>query len=122
MSYQETKVADAIRLTDYPDRPLEGYYLDSKEVQTKFNEQMIHTIQKEDGTTVSFWGFAAVDRLLEYTQKGVMVKITYTGKAAESNKYGNKSHTCTVFFDEDRRLDGFTETDPEVKNNDDLPF
>lgn len=121
MGYQETKLVDAIALTDHPNKPMVAYYIDSKEVSTKFGEQQLHNFQKEDGTRISVWGFTALNRLLEQTPKGILCKITYLGKSETSNKYGNKSHTCTVFFDEDKKLEGFTE--PVVEDvSTDLPF
>ena len=122
MSYQETKPVDAIRLTDFTNKPMEAYYIESKSIDTKFGEQMIHNFQKIDGTKISVWGFTALNRLLEHTPKGVLAKVTYTGKSEAPNKYGNKSHTCTVFYDMDKKMDGFEEAKPEVENNDDLPF
>jgi len=123
MSYQETKVEDAISLTDYENRPMEAYYIESKMVNTKFGEQMIHSFQKpEDGKKVSVWGFASLNRKLEHTPKGILTKVTYTGKSTEANKYGNLSHTCSVFFDTDKKLEGFKEVEPEIEDNSDLPF
>lgn len=120
--YQETKLVDAIKLTDYQDSPMEAYYIGSKPVDTKFGEQLIHSFQKEDGKNISVWGFTALNRLLEHTTKGVFTKITYTGKSETPNKYGNKSHCCTVFFDSDKKLDGFTETELTKEEDNDLPF
>ena len=121
--YEETKLTDALKLTDYLDKPMIAYFIGSKEVTTRFGEQAIHTFQKEDGTLLNFWGFTAWDRLLEQTPKGILVKSTYLGKSETANKYGNKSHICSVFFDKDNRLEGFEETpSPTVENNDDLPF
>lgn len=121
MSYEQAKSVDAIRLTDYKDKPMEAYYIGSHSVDTRFGEQMLHSFQKEDGKKLNVWGFTALNRLLESTPRGIMTKITYTGKSEEPNKYGNKSHTCIVFFDMDNKLDGYQEP-PEVDNNDDLPF
>jgi len=124
MPFQEQKLVDAIRLTEHQDKPLVAYYIDTKEVSTKFGEQQLHQFQKEDGSRVSVWGFTSLNRLIEMTPKGILCKVTYTGKSESANKYGNKSHTCTVFFDEDKKLDGFVE--PEQKDdedeNQDLPF
>ncbi len=122
MSYQETKSVDAVKLTDYQNKPMEAFYIGSKEVNTKFGEQQLHNFQKSDGTKVSVWGFTALNRLLEQTPKGILCKVTYTGKSEVANKYGNKSHTCSVFFDTDVKLDGFQEAEPQKEENDDLPF
>ena len=120
MSYQETKLVDALKLTDFPNKPMVAYYIENKEVNTKFGEQQLHTFQKEDGTKVSVWGFTALNRLLEQTPKGLLCKVTYLGKSETANKYGNKSHTCTVFFDTEKTLDGFTE--PKDETNNEVPF
>lgn len=122
MSFQETKLVDAVRLTEHKDRPMIAYYIETKEVSTKFGDQELHTFQKEDGTRVSVWGFTALNRLLEQTPKGILCKVTYLGKSETANKYGNKSHTCSVFFDEDKKLDGFKKAEPEEGEEDPLPF
>ena len=126
MSYQEVKIPDALKLTDYPDKPLQAYYIGCKQVNTQFGEQTIHEFQKDNGTKVFVWGFTALDRLLEHSPKGALTKVTYTGKSESKNKYGNKSHTCTVFFDEENKLSGFKEIiEPEDKlkeDNQELPF
>ena len=122
MGFEETKLVDAISLSDFEGKPMVAYYMGSKEVNTKFGEQELHTFQKEDGTKISVWGFTALNRLLEMTPKGILCKVTYTGKSETANKYGNKSHTCTVFFDIDKKLDGFEPAMPEVEDNSDLPF
>jgi len=123
MGRQQAQATEALKLTDYLNAPMIAYYLGSKEVTTRFGEQPIHTFQKEDGKRLDFWGFTAWDRLLEQTPKGILVESTYTGKSETANKYGNKSHTCTVFFDTDKKLEGFKEITPSaVDDNDDLPF
>lgn len=122
MSFKETQLADAISLTEYQDKPMVAYYIGSKEVTTRNGEQQMHDFQKEDGTKITVWGFVALDRLLEQTPRGILTKVTYTGKSKEKNKYGNHSHTCTVFFDTDKKLDGFEQPAPQIENDDDLPF
>jgi len=122
MAREEVKPIDAISLTDYPNKPMVCFYINSKMVNTKFGEQMLHNFEKEDGTKISVWGFASLNRLLEYTPRGIEVEVTYTGKADVANKYGNHSHTCTVFFDTDKKLEGFKEVEPGVEDVSDLPF
>ena len=124
MSYKEQKATDAISLTDFPNKTLEAYYSGSKQVNTKFGEQWLHEFEKKDGKKVSVWGFTHLNRLLEATTKGVLCKVTYIGKSDSKNKYGNKSHLCTLFFDDDEKLESIkeeseTETDD---NGSDLPF
>ena len=122
MGYQETETVDAIALTDYKDKPMEAYYLGSKEVRTKFGDQTMHEFQKADGTKISVWGFAALNKLLDATPKGIMTKVTYTGKSTTPNQYGNHSHICTVFFDTDMKLEGY-QSEPEADDeNNSLPF
>ena len=124
MAYKEQKVADAIKLTEYLNKPLEAYYIGSKVVDTKFGEQMLHIFEKKDGQKISVWGFTALNRLLEHTVKGVLCKVTYTGLSEGKNKYGKQVHTCTLFFDEDERLDGIPEEETENPEEDssELPF
>lgn len=123
--YKEQKLADAIRLTDYPNKPMEAYYLETKEINTKFGEQQLHVFEKKGGMKVSVWGFTALNRLLEMTSKGTLCKVTYTGLSKESNKYGKKVHTCTLFFDEDEKMkiEGIPEDEMELESNSEpLPF
>ena len=120
--YKEQKATDAISLTEFPNKPLQAYYSGSKQVNTKFGEQWLHEFEKKDGKKVSIWGFTALNRLLENTKKGVMCKVTYMGKTKEKNKYGNQSHTCSLFFEEDDTLQSAVEPDVEVEDNSDLPF
>ena len=122
--YKEQKATDAIKLTDFPNKPMEAYYVGSKTVDTKFGEQMLHNFEKQDGKKVAVWGFTALNRLLEHTTKGVLCKVTYTGLSKDRNKYGKQVHTCTLFFDEDKKLEGVQE-EPEAEaesGNEDLPF
>ena len=56
MGYEETKLTEALKLTDYLNKPMEAYYIGSKEVTTRFGEQAIHTFQKADGKRYDFWG------------------------------------------------------------------
>ena len=123
--YKEQKATDAISLTDFPNKPLEAYFLGSKQVNTKFGEQWLHEFEKKDGKKVSIWGFTSLNRLLENTTKGVLCKVTYIGKSDTKNKYGNRSHMCTLFFDEAEKLQGMPEAEPEEDNDDSsepLPF
>lgn len=122
MGYQETKLVDAFALTDFEDKPMIAYYINSKEVKTQFGDQWLHSFEKENGTKISVWGFTALNRLLEQTPKGILCKITYTGLSETKNKYGKYTHTCTVFFDEDKKLDGFEQVAPETTDDSDLPF
>lgn len=132
--FKEQKTVDAISLTDYLNKPLTAFFLGSKSVDTKFGEQFLHNFQKEDGKKISVWGFTSLNRLLEMTPVGTFVKVTYIGKSTTKNKYGNKSHLVTVFFDPDKKLEGFGQqeeqpypfdtkgTEDDSNDNDSLPF
>lgn len=119
---REQKLADAISLTDYPNKPLEAYYIETKTVDTKFGEQNLHVFEKPDGKRVSVWGFTALNRLLEMTKKGVFCKVTYTGLSKEKNKYGKQVHTCTLFFDDEKHLEGVAQEPEETEESSPLPF
>lgn len=126
MAFQEAKTVEALKLTDYLNKPLQAYYLGSKLVNTQFGEQTLHEFEKHDGSKLAVWGFTALNKLLENTPKGILTKVTYTGKSETKNKYGNKSHLCTVFFDAEKKLEGFEEhAEPNInpeEDSDDLPF
>lgn len=125
MAYKEQKLADALKLTDYPNKPLEGYYLETKLMNTQFGEQALHVFEKKDGKKVSVWGFTALNRLLEMTPKGTLCKVTYMGLSKDKNKYGKQVHTCTLFFDEDdkMKIEGIPEHgESGNEDNSDLPF
>ena len=120
---QEVKIEQAINLTKYPDKTLEGYYMGCKTIAGKFNEQIIHTVQKSDNKKVQIYGFTSLNINLEQIERGVYVWITYTGKSVEKNKFGNNSHTCKVEYDIDKRLD-LPKVDKEEEDDDEnsLPF
>lgn len=125
MARQEVKVESAINLTKYPDKTLEGYYLGSKLVSGRFNnEQLIHSIEKLDGKKVSVYGFTSLNIHLEQVEIGTHVWITYLGKSTEKNKYGNAVHVCKVEYDfEDKKDVPRPEGTNESEHPDnDLPF
>ncbi len=123
MARQEVKVESAINLTKYPDKTLEGYYLGSKLVSGRFKEQLIHSIEKLDGKKVQVYGFTSLNIHLEQVEVGTHIWITYVGKSAEKNKYGNSVHVCKVEYDfEDKKDVPQVEGEHEAINDPDLPF
>lgn len=120
MAFQEVSL-NAVVLTDYPDTPMTGYYLGSREVDTDYGEALIHEFQKEDGKHVSVWGFTVLDKKLANIQKGILTRVTYKGKEQiKTKKYGLKDvHTCTVEMDPSKSIadklpksdDGFKSVD-----------
>ena len=100
MSYKDADFQDVSAVTisiqkdEWVNKPLVGKYAGSSETQGKFGMQMIHSIQEEDGKSVSFYGFTLLDRALaKLPADGTMiVKITYLGLSPKpvQTKFGMK--------------------------------
>ena len=114
MAYEEAKTSTAIVLTEYPNKPLEAYYLGRKIVRNDIGDNSLHKFEKTDGTILEVWGFDLLNRSLMSVPPGCMTKITYTGTKEEN---GKKQHQCTVLFDKLKKV----ETAHSTKT-DDLPF
>lgn len=104
-NFQEVTL-NAVNLTEHEGLPLTGYYIGNKEVDTDFGESLVHEFEKEDGKHVNVWGFTVLDKKLAQIQKGMMVRVTYTGKEnIKTKKYGMKDvHTCKVEMDPSRSI------------------
>jgi hypothetical protein len=122
---QEVKIEQAINLTKYPNKELEGYYLGHRLVTGKFKEQLLHDFKKPDGKKVSVYGFTSLNINLEQMEVGTKVWVTYLGKSKEANKYGQQTHMCKVECDFDdvtevqKKAEIPESTEPEPE---DLPF
>ena len=114
MAYKEATQSEAIKLTEYKDKPFEAYYLGKKKIENRDGEYLVQQFIKEDQTEIEIWGFNMLNRKLANTPKGCLTKITFTGTKVDGDK---KQHECTVFFDQDKVLEGF-----QKKDTDDLPF
>lgn len=135
-NFQEVTLS-AVNLTEYQDKPFTAYYIGNKEVDTDYGESLVHEFQKEDGKRFNVWGFTVLDKKLSMVDKGVLVRVTYTGKEQiKTKKYGMKDvHTCKVEIDPSKSIadklpkdDGFKQVngdskkDPAPKKEKDLPF
>ena len=111
---QEATETEAIKLTEYKDKPFSAYYIGKKLIETDEDKYLIQQFIKEDKTEVEIWGFSMMNRKLANVPKGCFTKVTYTGTKVDGEK---KQHQCTVFFDEKKFLTNITKND-----TDDLPF
>jgi hypothetical protein len=92
-----------VNLTQYPEKPLIGFYVGKNEVEGQFGDEVHHFFQKDDGTQVKVYGFTTLNRLLEAIPVGSYVRVIYKGKEKVQTKYGKKEvHQCTVDIDIDR--------------------
>lgn len=105
----------AIDIKVFPDEPFEGYYIGSKEIETKIGSQVIYKFQKKDGNKkFQIYGFTNLNRAMEMITEGVMCRIVYTGKEKIQTKFGMKDvHQVKVQTDEDDTLE-LKEHEPEA--------
>jgi len=132
--WQEVKLT-ALDIKQYPKKPLEGFFLGTREINTSFGESLVHDFQKADGSTISVYGFTSLNCKLAIIETGTLVQITYTGTENIKTKYGMKDvHQCVVKQDPKSKIEvnrvpkengnGNGNTAPDTKNKDadDLPF
>jgi len=120
-NYREIKTSDAIKITDFENKPFEGWYLGTRKADTKeFGEQTIHRFKSlKDGTNKEFWGFEKFNRLMMEVTPLTLCKIIYLGKKLQKDK--TKSyHDMQVLNDITNKINEQKES-PE-SDNDDLPF
>lgn len=83
----------------------EGYYLGSKEVDSKMSKTgkaFIHILQTPNGT-LGIWGKSDLDRKIKSVTPGTMVRVTQNG-TAPTNK-GNPMFKFKVEVDSDNTID-----------------
>lgn len=67
----------------YP-KQAEGYYLGSRNVESKRGESKLHFLQTSEGN-LGIWGTTDLNRKLGAVNPGVMVRISFTGMKATPN-------------------------------------
>lgn len=68
-----------------------GTYKGSKDVTTSYGEQQVHTVERNDGREVDFFGSGQLNNLLAEVEIGTDVKIIYHGKKPTKIKLTTKS-------------------------------
>lgn len=91
MADEYTKVninsGDATPWDSEKDKELEGIFVDKKS-NIGANQSNLYTVQKEDGSFVSFWGSAVIDSNFDKIPLGAQIKIVYLGK--QKNTKGDR--------------------------------
>lgn len=120
-NYQEAKASDAIKFTDYENKPFEGYYIGKRTIDTKeHGEATVHQFKaKSDGSLKEFFGFDMFNRKMLSVPSNCMTKITYLGKKAHAKDQTKSYHDISVLFDGKLKLGA---SDIPKQDNDDLPF
>jgi len=96
-----------LKLSDYLDKPMTGYYLGYKVHENEMGESKIHTIQiksgKHAGKRISFYGFGILNNMLEQqVSVGELIEVTYIGKLNIQTKFGKKDcHNAKLRVDHD---------------------
>ncbi len=80
-------------------KTVEGYYVDTKSVQTKFGGMVIHLFQPRDGKLFEVLGSAELDRKLAGITPRAWTSIEFLGKKAIGG--GQSMKTYRVFSDDD---------------------
>lgn len=83
-------------------KSLEGYYIGSKPITTKFGPGKIHIFQTENGN-VGVWGKTDMDNKLATVNPGRMVRLAFTGTVP--SKKGNPMWKYKVEVDEDNQIE-----------------
>lgn len=107
MALREVKL-EALKLADFIDQPITGYYLGSKEIETDFGTSEVHDFYNGDKKSFfSFYGVSALNQKLKAVPQGSFVKITYKGKVQAKTKYGMRDvHNVIVAYDPDNNYLG----------------
>lgn len=118
----------ATNIKEYPNKPMTGYFLGTRTVDTQFGDSQIHDFQLENGKRVSIYGFTSLNGKLALIEPGLLCEITYTGTENVKTKYGKKDvHQCKVLVDDNKkialtRLPKFDNAQDTKEDLDDLPF
>lgn len=83
-----------------PGWSLEGFYLGSKTLTTKYGDRPVHIFEDADGHQLEIWGTARLTRRLDGAED-YWTRIEYVGPSVD--KHGNRAHDVRVFTDADRR-------------------
>ena len=104
---------------------VEGVFVDKKDIASTLSasgKSTIYTVQKEDGTFVSFFGTSVIDDNMNRVPLGSQIKIVYLGK--EKSKTGPYSYKNFDIFSKNVKPTEKvqTETAEGEINPDDVPF
>ena len=97
-----------------------GKYEDSVSFPSSFDATKLSYIYKFvdlEGNLFSIFGFTTLNRFMEATPKGSLVKIQYAGMG--KNKKGQDLHKCKVQY---KQAEDVTSETLNRKSEDDLPF
>jgi hypothetical protein len=100
----KVELPEAIKLSDHLKKPLQGYYIGIRKVESKkteSGESLLHVFKEKDGTEVEIWSFDKLKRLLSKIPYGCMVKMIYTGQIKEGEK---AIHQVDVYYDPDDKI------------------
>ena len=89
MTMKKAELPEAIKLSDHLQKPLQGYYIGKRKVDSKktdSGESLLHVFKEKDGTEVEIWSFDKLKRLLSRVPLGSMVRMVYTGITKEGEK------------------------------------
>lgn len=100
----EVPDVQAIKLSDHLKKPLTGYYVGTRKIETnktESGESLIHLFQEKDGTEIEVWSFEMLKRKLSKVPKGCMVRLTYTGTLKDGEK---TIHQVKVEYNENEKI------------------
>ena len=107
---KKVELPEAIKLSDYLKKPLQGYYVGKRKVDSKRSdtgESLIHIFKEKDGTEVEVWSFDKLKRLLSKVPLGSFVKMIYTGTIQDGEK---NIHQVDVYYDDADKIQIESET------------
>lgn len=115
-----TQIGGRDKKTGKPNpKSIEGYYIGSKTVQTKFGPGQLHVFQTPEGNR-GVWGKTDMDRKLATITPGTMTRVTFSGTVP--SKKGNDMMKFKVEADDENVIEVQLQTqesgnmDPEVED------
>lgn len=102
---------------------IEGYFVGTKTTQSAYGEGKLHVFQTNEGY-IGVWGKTRLNSLLTTDLLGQMVRATFTGMIAPTQKGRRPSYGFKVEHDKDNTIDtsniNLSAASPESEEDEDL--
>jgi hypothetical protein len=113
----------ATDIKQHKDEPFEGFYMGSKDIETKIGPQVVYKFQRRNKLPFNVYGFTNLNRAMEMVEEGQYCRLTYTGTENVQTKFGMKDvHQVMVETDEDIVFERDTNSDMPEENTEQGPF
>ena len=97
MAWKQISNRTAIDIKEHAGQPYVGTYQGTRDIQTKFGQQVLHKLTDEEGRSFEIFGFTNLNRALQNVPPDSLVRIVYQGKERVETKFGPKDvHQVSV--------------------------